>query len=239
MVKYTQLINVPSKECNEPLIKIVNIPNGYLPEMQDMKRVTGNDILVRKDVYNRLLKAQRTLLKINQNYSLYVVYGYRSLKIQILRFLKRLAIVNQKYYANPVDLYESVHRSVAVPSVAGHPTGGAVDLYIIDNRTGKQIDFGSPIYDYSTLKYYVFSGEITNKQKGDRMILRKVMMGAGFAPFDGEWWHFSYGDREWAFYYKKPCAIYNQITYPFSISQKLAPSLSQGRRRSSGSVGLY
>ena len=44
------------------------------------------------------------------------------------------------------------------------------------------------------------------------MLLRKIMMQVGFAPYDAEWWHFSYGDREWAFYCKKPYALYDQIT---------------------------
>jgi len=47
----------------------------------------------------------------------------------------------------------------------------------------------------------------------NRQILRLWMMTAGFVPYDGEWWHFSYGDREWAKYYGMPNAIYNQIAF--------------------------
>lgn len=43
------------------------------------------------------------------------------------------------------------------------------------------------------------------------MLLRDCMLTAGFAPYDGEWWHFSYGERDWAHYYKKPNAIYGQV----------------------------
>jgi D-alanyl-D-alanine dipeptidase len=38
------------------------------------------------------------------------------------------------------------------------------------------------------------------------------MMQEGFAPFDGEYWHFSYGDKERAYYYCKPYAMYNQVS---------------------------
>lgn len=220
MVKYTDLMNIQTKECNEPLMKIIGIPSGYLPQMQDMKQVLGDEIFVRQGVLNRLLNAQEQLQSINKNLSLYVTYGYRTLQIQTMRFLKRLAVEDQKYYADPVELYEAVHRSVAVPSVSGHPTGGAIDVCIIDKQTRKQLAFGSPIYDYSTLKYYVFSNEVTKAQRKNRILLRKIMMRAGFAPFDGEWWHFSYGDREWAFYYNKPFALYRQLDYPLSTSQK-------------------
>jgi D-alanyl-D-alanine dipeptidase len=58
---------------------------------------------------------------------------------------------------------------------------------------------------------FTFSPFIGKEAWNNRQLLRYVMLSAGFAPFDGEWWHFSYGDREWAFYYKKPYAIYNQL----------------------------
>jgi hypothetical protein len=47
--------------------------------------------------------------------------------------------------------------------------------------------------------------------RANRKMLRDAMMAEGFAPYDGEWWHFCYGDKEWAFYYKKDKALYNQV----------------------------
>ncbi len=44
-------------------------------------------------------------------------------------------------------------------------------------------------------------------------MLRNVMVSVGFAPFDGEWWHFCYGDKEWAVYYNKPAACYAPIEF--------------------------
>ena len=37
------------------------------------------------------------------------------------------------------------------------------------------------------------------------------MVAEGFAPFDGEWWHFSYGDREWAAFYGLSQTLYAHI----------------------------
>lgn len=108
------------------------------------------------------------------------------------------------------SLDEEVHRLIAVPSVAGHPTGGAVDVVIVDKNSNTPIDFGSKIYDFKTKDCYTFSPYISEEAKKNRMLLRNAMMSQGFAPFDGEWWHFSYGDKEWAFYYKKDGAIYTQ-----------------------------
>ena len=32
----------------------------------------------------------------------------------------------------------------------------------------------------------------------NRRLLYHVMSAAGFVNYDGEWWHYSYGDRQWA-----------------------------------------
>lgn len=235
MISYQDLLKVKTVENHEVLFPVKDIPGGYLSIMCDMKKITGRSIWVRESVKKRLSKAQTFLRKKNPGLSLYITYGFRSIEIQTQRFLKRLRIHSDTFFSDPNDLYEKIHRSVAVPTVAGHPTGGAVDVMLVKAQNKKPLDFGSAIYDYKNLKYYVFSNEITNEQMKYRKLLRTIMMQAGFAPYDGEWWHFSYGDREWAFYYEKPYAVYEQLFYPFSTSQNCAPALFQGSLSSSGS----
>ena len=220
MVKYRDLVEVQAKDNNEEFVQLDNsiLPNGYLKEMSDMEKLFGSRIVVRKSVAKNLDCAQKILKAKHPGLTLHVTYGYRSLKIQTERYLKILRGVDGAFFSNPLDLYEEAHRFVAVPTVAGHPTGGAVDVAIINIKTGKFLDFGSKQYDYSTKDCYVFTPNITKEQKSNRMLLRKTLLKVGFAPFDGEWWHFSYGDREWAFYYNKKWAIYSQLN-PEEIKQ--------------------
>ena len=49
------------------------------------------------------------------------------------------------------------------------------------------------------------------EQRSNRGLLQDAMVAAGFAPFYGEWWHFSYGDREWAAFYYRPAALYGPV----------------------------
>ncbi len=212
MVRYKDLLTVNVFENNEPFIVINNtdILNRYLPEMSDMKKIFKNQVIVRKSVYEKLKTAQMCLQNKYPRFSFLLTYGYRSLEIQTERFLERLSNCSKKYFPNSRDLYEEVHRSIAVPTVAGHPTGGAIDITILDTQMNAVLDFGTKQYNYNTKDYYVFSSYISKKAKNNRMLLRSVMIDVGFAPFDGEWWHFSYGDREWAYYYKKTHAIYEQ-----------------------------
>ena len=81
----------------------------------------------------------------------------------------------------------------------------------------KYLDFNNP-------NIQVFSKNISKIAKNNRMLLRELMLKNEFAPFDGEWWHFSYGDKEWAYYYQKKAAIYTQllnVKIQIWINQKL------------------
>ena len=215
MVSYKNLLPIPVKDNKEyfAVLDSVTLPNGYTPTMDDMENVTGKQIKIRVSIFEKLKLAQKKLKEINPNYTLYVTYGYRSLEVQTKKFLEQLQITAKNYFPDPIDLYEEVHRFIAVPTVAGHPTGGAIDIVIKNEKTNESLDFGSIQYDYSTKDCYVFADHISQKAKANRLLLRKLLMKVGFAPFDGEWWHFSYGDKEWAYYYKKEFAIYDQIMY--------------------------
>lgn len=212
MVHYKDLAGITVNEDGSTLVPLdpERIPFGYIPEMADMESILGGKIFVRRAVNEMLQQAQTNLQSAMSSASLFITYGYRSLEIQTQRFLQLLKDVELPYFENPIDLYEEIHRYVAVPSVAGHPTGGAVDIIIKDTATGESLDFGSRQYDFNTKDSYTFSPFVTQKSRQNRIVLRQVMLAAGFAPFDGEWWHFSYGDKEWAFYYKKPNALYEQ-----------------------------
>jgi zinc D-Ala-D-Ala dipeptidase len=56
-----------------------------------------------------------------------------------------------------------------------------------------------------------FAPGLTDDQRANRALLHDAMVAAGFAPFYGEWWHFSYGDREWAAFYERPAALYGPL----------------------------
>lgn len=220
VVKYRDLLGVLTRVSDDQLVTLPRqIKSGFVSPFNDMRIYFDGNIMVRQKVVDRLLKAQQKLVAFDSNFCLFVVYGYRTLEIQTAYFLKELAQC-QAYYDNPVDLYEAIHKKIAVPSVAGHPTGGAVDVTLWDKSNNRRIDCGSILYDFNSPAIEVFSTKLTKSDRTNRFLLRKVMLEAGFAPFDGEWWHFSYGDCEWAYYYNQPFAIYDQV--PLGKINKIA-----------------
>ena len=77
---------------------------------------------------------------------------------------------------------------------SSHSRGSTVDLTLLDMKTGKEVDMGSPFDMFSEVSHPDYKG-ITKEQYDSRMLLQSVMMRNGFEPFDTEWWHFTLRDE--------------------------------------------
>lgn len=185
---------------------------GVYRKLRDMED-SAPSIIVRESVYKKLRAADKAL-KAKPEYSncqIVVTYGYRSPEIQKALWNEIIAEVNSQ---NPTlsdeERYEIAHTKIAHPDVAGHPTGGAVDVTIYDFNKNAFLPFGTEVGDLSSTAAYYNADGIADDAKKNRQVLHSIMKQQGFAPYLGEWWHFSYGDKEWAFYYKRPIPLYHQ-----------------------------
>lgn len=213
ILQYKDVVNIQEKENRDSLVVLQDIVPVIKCEYQkdDMFTQTGQNILIRSAVAIRLKAVAERLQKISNKYRLKVVYGYRSPKIQEKYFQKRQEELKDKYRnLSDEDLLELTHSFVASPDVAGHVTGGAVDITV--EYSGQELDMGSDIANYEDEDIIkTFSDKITDQQLKNRLLLHDAMTSEGFAPFYGEWWHFSYGDREWACFYNKNESLYSAI----------------------------
>ncbi len=212
-VFFKDLININVKDNNENFISLKekwilcqNKKLIFWDELYDPW-----EIIVREWIYNKLLEVNKILKKINIWYEICVIYWYRSIDIQTKKFLEILKNKTNIYYENPIDLYEEVHKNIAIPNVSWHPTWWAVDVLIFNKEINNFLDFWSYIYDFSIdLFNSILNKNISKEAYNNRVLLNKVMTEVWFAPYYWEYWHFSYWDKERAFYYNKQKAIYNQ-----------------------------
>lgn len=217
IAKYKDLLCISVIDNGEKLINISkNLTDCIcVCHKPDMKKYTGDEVWVRESIANKLKKISEKLKNKKSNYLLKIVYGYRHIDVQKDYFKKRrdfLKIQNPTFSKEKLD--ELTHSEVAHPSVAGHPTGGAIDITIFDLNQNRDLDMGTSIADFSNEeKIKTFYKKLTKKQKENRLLLHDLMKSENFAPFYGEWWHFSYGDKEWAWFYNKNNALYNQIIF--------------------------
>ncbi|TAK04620.1 dipeptidase [Patescibacteria group bacterium] len=216
ILPYSSLIDVPVVENNEPLV----VTQETTPEVvwryekQDMVTALQSEkMYLRSGALGRLRDAAAWLDRHLPGARLRVVHAYRLPSIQEEYFSARLAKFRAQHpEMTDLEIRELSHTLSASPDVAGHPTGGAVDLIIATDRGN--LDMGTAIADFrdeNLERIKTFCTDLTDAQRTNRALLRSIMMHAGFAPYNGEWWHFSYGDREWAAYYRLPNATYGPI----------------------------
>jgi len=215
IVTYQELLKVRSGENNEALVAVDQYAKNIIAQYQKMDMVpfTGDKIFVRDRVAQKIAEVNEALLR-EREFRLKIVYGYRHPIVQERYFnelREKLAVSNPALSGDTLDAL--VHNFVAVPLVAGHPTGGAIDVTLI-TKEGDEVDMATRIADFGdSEKIKTFAENISERQNANRLVLRDALLNGGFAPFNGEWWHFSYGDREWAFYYGEPESLYSPIEF--------------------------
>lgn len=92
----------------------------------------------------------------------------------------------------------SLHRFVANPATGSrHNRGAAVDLTLLDLKTGRAVTMPS-VYDETTDRSYPTYTGGTAQQRYLRDLLRKNMEAEGFTVYEYEWWHFDF--RDWKSY---------------------------------------
>ncbi|MFM7629464.1 MAG: M15 family metallopeptidase [Algoriphagus sp.] len=170
-----------------------------IPGIRVELKYSTEDNFFKKDVYGdltrcylqplvaeMLAKAQQDLQKDYPNLSLLVYDGARPRSVQQILW-------------DGLDKPDSLKPLyVSDPKIGGlHNFGVAVDLTLMDVKSGKPLDMGTP-YDYFGYPAYpdrelqmLAEGSITKAQVANREILRKVMKGAGFTGIGSEWWHFN------------------------------------------------
>ncbi len=98
--------------------------------------------------------------------------------------------VRMKPYFYPDLEKQSLFAEGYIAKNSSHSRGSAVDLTLLDMKTGKELDMGSPFDLFSEVSHPDYRG-ITDEQYENRMLLQKAMVRNGFRPLFCEWWHFS------------------------------------------------
>jgi len=216
---YEDTLRIPIIECGEALIAINEFPDSFLCCSSTKK--SGQHIFVREGVLKRLLAASDELKKSLPGARFALRAGWRHIDVQKEYFEKKyqeIAELNPSLDGH--SLIIETNKFIASVEIAGHPAGAAVDISI--EKDGQPIDMGTEIGDFSAPEHVAFYYEgISADVVKNRTLLRSVLLKQGFAPFNGEWWHFSFGDREWAAYYGHENAIYGPID--LEKSDKLNP----------------
>ena len=111
--------------------------------------------------------------------SLKVFDGYRPLSVQKIFWN---LVPDETYVANP-------------SKGSRHNRGCAIDVTLIDLKTGKELDMGTDFDDFSEKAHRDYQ-RISETASKNRMLLESIMQKHGFIGWHAEWWHFDYKDWE-------------------------------------------
>ena len=98
--------------------------------------------------------------------------------------------IRMKPYFYPDLQKQELFAKGYIAKMSSHSRGSAVDLTLLDMKTGKEVDMGSPFDLFSEASHPDYKG-VTEEQYKNRMMLQQVMIRNGFSPIDCEWWHFA------------------------------------------------
>jgi len=98
--------------------------------------------------------------------------------------------IRMKPYFYPDLEKQELFAKGYIAKLSSHSRGSTVDLTLLDMKTGKEVDMGSPFDLFSPISH-PDCREVTDSQYNNRMMLQKVMVRNGFRPLECEWWHFT------------------------------------------------
>ncbi len=163
--------------------------SDYIPEIKlDMRYATDNNFtheviydtalaFVRKPVAKALQSVQQSLNK--QGLGIVIMDAYRP-------------------YAATVKFYEVYNDTnfVASPySGSRHNRGAAVDISLIDLKTGEEIPMPTYFDDFSEKASPVYM-DLSEEVIKNRELLISEMKKQGFTVYPSEWWHYDYNGWE-------------------------------------------
>ncbi len=131
---------------------------------------------LRRPVAEALLKVQKELNK--QGIALKVMDAYRPYSVTL------------KFY----NIYRNT-SFVAAPWIGSrHNRGAAVDLSLIDLKTGNELLMPTPYDEFSERAHPGYT-DLPEEAIRNRNLLIRIMSENGFSVFQTEWWHFDF--RGW------------------------------------------
>lgn len=200
------------REIQNPLIGNQILPKGFVylaavcPSIsQDIKYATADNFtghivpgynkalaIITEEAAKRLALVQEQVVK--DGFSLEVLDAYRP--VTAVKAFKTWSLqpengaTQERFYPNleKTDLFNGY-----ISDKSRHSRGSAVDLTLVDLKTGQKVDMGTP-FDFldetSHTEYPGTDSEILER----RLYLKAAMEAHGFENYRREWWHYQLPD---------------------------------------------
>jgi D-alanyl-D-alanine dipeptidase len=200
----TAVTSIPAQDNSDPLVELAAFGVAYSGSSR-----TG--AFVRVALAERLAAAQEAL---PAGIRLLVNEGHRSPDEQRRIIASYTETLRQQHpELDEFTLRRLSSRFVAPLEVAPHVAGAAVDLTLADDDgplwMGTPID-ATPEESHDACMFAATT--ISADARSHRNLLAGVLEAQGLVNYPTEWWHWSYGDRYWAYATRSASALYGPIS---------------------------
>jgi D-alanyl-D-alanine dipeptidase len=183
----SNLVKIDPKEYNIEVDIRYAKDNNFTCTTKGLKCFQGYKyefLYLHKDVAKRLKLASKIANQLG--YKIIVWDGWRPYEAQSSFYQ---SVLDDRYFSSPTG-------------IAGHTRGIAIDLGLVDIKTGKVLDFGTDFDSFHEQSNQVWQKEskgeeflvlppLTKKQLQNRLILNGIMNTVGLSALQTEWWHFA------------------------------------------------
>jgi len=147
-----------------------------------------------------LKEVQNELQQYNLSIKIYDSYRPQRAVNHFMRWARDLndTLNKQEYYPNVMK--QHLFKEGYIAARSGHTRGSTLDMTLVDSKTGKPIDMGSP-YDFFGEVSWVKSKNLTTQQLANRMLIQTIMKKYGFMHYPKEWWHFTLRNEPFPYTY--------------------------------------
>lgn len=189
-----RVVGVPVVEDGTALVD----STGVLPFDGREDDGTGASRWLRATVLSRLADAAAAL---PADLRLVLNEGYRRPERQraaFERYRRTLAVARPDL--DDAALRVLASRYISPPELAPHTAGAAADV-LLTTPEGVELDVGCPIDatpEESGGRCYTDHPDVVGEALLLRRELVRALRGAGLVNYPTEWWHWSFGDRYWA-----------------------------------------
>ena len=201
--------DIKIQECHEPLIEVGKACPDLIVKLNSKSAKRIYPAYLRKTVVEMICTA-KTYLPEGMTFIINDAWRPRATQEEIRKsfiagFTKKYPEWSERMVSNEVDKYVAPFSG---KYASGHMAGAAVDLRLAKN--GRKIPMKSSRLTYQE-NAQSHQPKLPRYIKKNRQIMFDALSKAGLSNFPKEYWHWSYGDVQWAKRNSKETAIYGVI----------------------------
>ncbi|WP_024865606.1 M15 family metallopeptidase [Butyrivibrio sp. FCS014] len=150
--------------------------------------------LLTREAADALAAAAEELKEKGYRLKIYDAYRPQRAVDHFVRWAKDVSDQRMKKVFYPDVPKERLFELGFIAERSGHSRGSTVDLTLFDMARGRDADMGGYFDFFGDISHYEHAS-LSEAQRANRALLREVMVRAGFAPYEYEWWHFTLADE--------------------------------------------